>query len=313
MRNPAALSPPLVPEEPAVASIVDGKGPILFRGGPIVAAVVGAVGGFAWCNGDAALAAAAAGVVVLYGCGLYWRARRMFASLPRLAALAEAGQLDVVVSELGRFARAAPERRARWEFANYLAYYELRRGNVDCALALLSSLYRRVSEGPEGPESLVRERLRSDLCLAYLAGGKVDEAARCSSESASFGRYAPWAAATLAARRAQWDAVLALEWPTDDSPIDLDRRRSRRTFHLMQSYARAQRGERDTAELTEALEAARPAFAREYDYLTGRWPGLRTFIDSVVPPPREAPAHAALPRASLVADSRAPRSPDPDQ
>lgn len=247
----------------------------------------------------AVLAAAVAAVFVGVFGWHAWGLKRLVRQSDELNLLAERGELEAAAAAQARIAASA--RNAFWRklAAHDLGYYELRRGNLERALQLLSATWREAPDDRGGRH--LRAAAGRNLSTAYLALGDVDAATAWLPDPAGPDLYTPEAAAAVHARRGEWERVLELTWPDVQSRLEERAlRHARRCFHLMRAYALEQRGGAAASALADELEAARPAYAREYDYLTGQWPELRAFVVDRCPAPRSAPDAEGLPMARTV-------------
>lgn len=242
-----------------------------------------------------ALTAACAGVLAWHAWGVRRRARQS----AELILLAERGELDEAVAAQARIARGA--RNAFWRLlaAHDLGYYELRRGHFDRALELLSATWRDAPDDRGGHH--LRAAAGRNLSTAYLARGDLAAAAAWLPDPHGPDLDTPEVAAALHARHGDWQRVLALPWPEVRSPLEARAlRHARRSYHLMRAFALEQRGGGAASAFTDELEAARPAYAGEYDYLTREWPALRAFVADRCLAPRSAPDADGLPMARTV-------------
>ncbi len=155
-----------------------------------------------------------------------------------------------------------------------LGYYEYRVGNLETSIACFSQCYRwLIQENSESQSS--RDLLCGNLAASYALLGDLP-AARAWLPS-SIGSSLDTGKIVGLARCGEYAEVLRLRDGAYPRQYRTVLSHYSRVAALMKAFSRDQLGEVGTLD----IEAARPRFATEYDYLIANWPELRAFTEAL--------------------------------
>jgi hypothetical protein len=219
----------------------------------------------------------------------------MIANARRLGREVEHGRLGDAVAWHERAIPKAQRGLPRVMLAHDLGYYELRRGNLERALAIHSTTYMAVQDLPLRDKRVVALN-QHNLAINYAARGDIDAALAWLPDPASKHSLVPTAAVVVYARRGEWDRVLALEWPELQPRLEQAMRHAKRIYAAVRAMASLAQGNDD---IEGDLEVARLAYDGELDYLATDWPELREII-ARLPPPLPSPDAEGLPKSRVV-------------